>query len=188
MSALFHLQLSLALFLSSRTLHASFGRKGAWTSLKQCSLQPCKLKKLQTNYATWQLTADNTPKPATTFHLADCTVGCAGIVRDTRRLHSKHILSIWVCALFVSRSHLYFAGSEACQDFCPNCAPKLTETLTHGLMMPRPVPALFNLLFASRCTNDLHAIEEEQKQSVDNKSNTSIDAGQAGKGEHWVVS
>lgn len=42
-------------------------------------------------------------------------------------------------------------------------------------------PALFNLLFASRCTNDLHAIEEEQKQSVDNKSNTSIDAC-----EHWT--
>lgn len=151
----------------SLSLHASFGRKGAWTSLKQCSLQPCKLKKLQTNYATWQLTADNTPKPATTFHLADCTVGCAGIVRDTRRLHWKHILTIWVCVQFVSRNHLYFAGSEACQDFCAPTAPQLrpkTDWDTNArLDDATPHAAPFDPPCSISSCMNLHAIEEVQK-------------------------
>lgn len=90
----------------------------------------------------WQLGADNTPKPAaTTFHLADCTVACVWGVY-CRAWHELAALNVCLEA----RTHrFHLAGSEACQDLCPetNCDTASTR------------PALFNLHFASHCTNDL---------------------------------
>lgn len=91
MSALFHLQLSLAPALFPASL--------CWSRKKKrdnADCNPCKLKKLQTNLrnlTTWR--------------------------RQETRETTFHTWLTWhrgVCVTRATRSHLYYASSEACQD------------------------------------------------------------------------